>query len=200
MAALHSRVVWEDSWRLRVDTVQLPNGRTIERAAVEHPGSVVLVPLLEHSKLASALSPQPSSFTLQPSSFDPHVLMLRQYRFTLQQSILELPAGTRDWEEPWLECAQRELREETGYRAAEFIPLGHVWPAPGITGEEMAIFLALGLTADPLPADEDEEIVLEVLALTELVEMAVDGRLQDAKSAVAILRTAAYLSGNPLGR
>jgi ADP-ribose pyrophosphatase len=160
---------------MRVDTVQLPNGRTIERAAVEHPGSVVLVPLLER---ASELQ----------------ILMLRQYRFTLQEAILELPAGTRGWGEPWLDCAQRELREETGYRAAKFISLGRVWPAPGITDEEMAIFLATELTADPLPADEDEEIMVEAVALAELAAMAMDGRLQDAKSVVAILRTAAHLS------
>ncbi len=175
MLPLHSRIIWEKNWRLRVDTVQLPNGRTIERAAVEHPGSVVLVPL-------------------QGKEGEPHILALRQYRFTLQQHILELPAGTREWNEPWLDCAQRELREETGYRAAEFIPLGHVWPAPGITDEEMAIFLAKGLTADPLPADEDEEITVEAVALPELAAMAMDGRLQDAKSVVAVLRAAAYLT------
>jgi ADP-ribose pyrophosphatase len=192
MTILHTRVVWEDSWRLRVDKVQLSNGRTVERAAVEHPGSVVLVPLLDYSKPSSAPGPQ-------PSSFGPQILMLRQYRFTLQRTILELPAGTRGWGEPWLECAQRELREETTYRAADFTSLGHVWPAPGITDEEMAIFLATGLTPDPLPADEDEEIVIEAVALAQLVEMAVDGRLLDAKSVVAILRTAAYLGGNPWG-
>lgn len=175
MALLHSRVIWEKNWRLRVDTVQLPDGRTTERAAVEHPGSVVLVPLQERDGA-------------------PHILVLRQYRFTLQQHILELPAGTREWNEPWLDCAQRELREETGYRAAEFIPLGRVWPAPGITDEEMAIFLAKGLTADPLPADEDEEITVEAVALPELAAMAMDGRLQDAKSVVAVLRAAAYLT------
>jgi ADP-ribose pyrophosphatase len=188
-----SRILWEDSWRVRLHQLQLSNGRIVERAAVEHPGSVVLVPLVNQNLAESA-----SSFILQPSTLTPHILMVRQYRFTLQQTILELPAGTRHWEEPWLACAQRELREETGYRAAEFIPLGHIWPAPGITDEEMAIFLATGLTADPLPADEDEEIVIEAVGLAELAAMAIDGRLQDAKSAVAILRTAAYLrpSGN----
>jgi ADP-ribose pyrophosphatase len=188
-----SRILWEDSWRVRLHQLQLSNGRIVERAAVEHPGSVVLVPLVNQNLAESA-----SSFILQPSTLTPHILMVRQYRFTLQQTILELPAGTRHWEEPWLVCAQRELREETGYRAAEFIPLGHIWPAPGITDEEMAIFLATGLTADPLPADEDEEIVIEAVGLAELAAMAIDGRLQDAKSAVAILRTAAYLhpSGN----
>jgi ADP-ribose pyrophosphatase len=175
MTVLHSRIAWEGSWRVRVDTVQLPNGRTIERAAVEHPGSVVLVPLQENNA-------------------GPQIVMLRQYRFALEQAILELPAGTRGWDEPWLDCAQRELREETGYRAAEFVPLGHIWPAPGITNEEMAIFLATGLTADPLAADEDEEIVIEVVALEELTAMAVDGRLRDAKSIVAIIRTAAYFN------
>ncbi|MCI0394454.1 MAG: NUDIX hydrolase [Chloroflexi bacterium] len=167
---LNSRVVWQGkSWRLRVDTVALPDG-VIERGVVEHPGSVVLVPLLEEQ-----------------------ILMLRQYRPALEQTILELPAGTRGWDEAWLVCAQRELQEETGYRAGDFLPLGDVWPAPGMTDELMAFYLARDLSPAPLPADADEIIELQPMPLPELVTMALDGRLQDAKSVVGILRTAAHL-------
>ena len=136
-----SKPVWQqgDSWRLRLDTLQLPDGRTLEKAAVEHPGAVVLVPLW-------------------PSVNGPEVLMLRQYRHVLDQTILELPAGTRGWEEDWLACAQRELREETGHRAAKFTPLGQIWPAPGISDELMQLYLAEELTPAPLPVDEDVEM------------------------------------------
>ena len=97
-----ARVQWQGkSWRLRVVDQILPDGTTAEKGVIDHPGSVVIVPLDGEQ-----------------------VLMLRQYRLSLDQGILELPAGTREGDEPWLTCAQRELREETGYQAAEWISLG----------------------------------------------------------------------------
>lgn len=174
MEHLDSRVVWEGKWRVRVDTFRLADGRLYERGAIDHPGAVVLVPLLTDGDF-------------------PELLMLRQYRPALGNTILELPAGTRDPDEPWLVCAQRELQEETGYRAEALHPLGEVWAAPGLSNERMAIFLATGLAADPLPMDVDEDIMVERWALETLVEMALDGRLEDAKSVVAVLRTAQFL-------
>jgi ADP-ribose pyrophosphatase len=177
---IHSEPLWQqdDSWRLRLDTLQLPNGRSVKKAAVEHPGAVVLVPLW-------------------PSVHGPEILMLRQYRHVLNQTILELPAGTRGWNEDWLACAQRELREETGHRAEAFTPLGQIWPAPGISDELMQLYLAQGLSPAPLPGDEDEQIELTPMLLADLVEMAWNGRLQDAKSVVGILRTAYFLENQP---
>jgi ADP-ribose pyrophosphatase len=169
MERLSSRIVWEGKWRVRVDTLRLADGRLYERGLIDHPGAVVLVPLL-------------------PGDAGPQVLMLRQYRPALERTILELPAGTREAGEEWLICAQRELREETGHRAASLLPLGEVWAAPGVSNERMALFLADGLEPDPLPMDVDEEIAVEARPLAELVEMALDGRLEDAKSVVAILR------------
>ncbi len=175
-----SEPLWqqEDSWRLRLDTLQLPNGRSVQKAAVEHPGAVVLVPL-------------------QQAPHGPEILMLRQYRHVLGQTILELPAGTRGWDEAWHACAQRELREETGYRAETFTPLGQIWPAPGISDELMQLYLAENLSAAPLPGDEDEQIEVVPMLLSELVEMCWNGRLQDAKSIVGILRTAKRLNVLP---
>lgn len=175
-----SEPLWQqdDSWRLRLDMLQLPNGRILKKAAVEHPGAVVLVPL-------------------RPAASGPEILMLRQYRHVLDQTILELPAGTRGWEEDWLACAQRELREETGYRAETLTPLGRLWPAPGISDELMQLYLAQDLSPAPLPGDEDEAIELIPMPLAELVEMAWNGRLQDAKSVVGILRTSHYLRNQP---
>ncbi len=170
-----SRIVWQGKWRVRVDTFRLDDGRLYERGVIDHPGAVVVVPLL-------------------PGDDGPQVLMLRQYRPALNLTILELPAGTREGDEPWLECAQRELREETGQRAATFTALGEVWAAPGLTNERMAVFLAEGLSGDPLPMDADEQIVVEPWPLAELAVMALDGRLDDAKSVVGILRAARYLS------
>lgn len=175
MTSSEPTVVWQSkSWRLLTEELSTAGGERLTRGYIDHPGSVVLAPVQ-----------------------DDKVLMLAQYRLALHTTILELPAGTRGWDEAWLACAQRELREETGLRAARFIPLGAVWAAPGLSNEEMRLYLALDLTPDPLPQDADEMIEVRPIPLAQLVPQALDGRLTDAKSVVAILRVAAYL-GYPL--
>ncbi len=170
-----TQIVWQGkSWNLRLEPYTLANGVMVEKAFIDHPGAVVLVPLVETD-----------------NGYE--ILMLRQYRHALRQTILELPAGTRGWDEDWLLCAQRELQEETGFRAAKLESLGEFWPAPGVSNELMALYLARDLTPDPLPQDIDEEIEVVSLPLPELVAMAQNGRLQDAKSVVGILRAAAVL-------
>lgn len=180
MKIIASDIAWQgDAWHLQVDTVQLDDGTAVKRGHIVHPGAVVLVPL-------------------RPSADGQwEVVILRQYRLSLGQTILELPAGTRHWDEEWLTCAQRELREETGLRAAQFSSLGDVWPAPGLSDERMHIYLAQQLSPDPLPGDADEQISLQPMPLTTLVTMAQDGRLQDGKSVIALLRTAVYLQQTP---
>lgn len=168
--ALTSRIQWAGaSWRLRVHSVRDAQGAIVEKGIIEHPGAVILIPLMDNGD----------------------VLMLRQYRLSLDQTILELPAGTRGWREPWLDCAQRELREETGYRAQTFTELGSAWPAPGYSDETMRFYLAQSLSPAPLPPDADEEIAPHPMPLATLLEMALDGRLQDAKSVVGLVRLAA---------
>jgi ADP-ribose pyrophosphatase len=170
-----SKEVWTaDSWHLREMQVETPSGQVITKGMINHPGAVVLVPI-------------------RRSESGVELLMLRQYRLALAQTILELPAGTREWGEDFLACAQRELREETGYRADTFTELGQIWPAPGLSNEVLSLYLAEGLHADPLVGDVDELIEVVAMPLPELVAMAQDGRLQDAKSVVGVLRTAVYL-------
>jgi ADP-ribose pyrophosphatase len=181
-SGMGSRIAWQGrSWRLLVQTSQSSDGSIVERGMVEHPGAVVLVPV-------------------RKTGGDLEVLMLHQYRRVLDESILELPAGTREGQEPWLACAQRELREETGYRADHFQELGRCWPAPGLSNEVMSIYLATGLHPDPLPQDGDEIIEVRPFLLQELVEMALNGRLHDAKSVVGILRTAYFLQDKSLAQ
>lgn len=172
MAGRPSRTVWQGrSWRLKLVQQPLFDGTTQETGFIDHPGSVVIVPLMGK-----------------------HVLMLRQYRVALDETILELPAGTRGWDEDWLACAQRELREETGYRANTWKSLGKIWLAPGITNELMAVYLAADLAPDPLTGDPDEVIEVQQLPLKDLVQMASDGRLQDAKSIVGLHLAAVHLA------
>ncbi|MCA9979986.1 MAG: NUDIX hydrolase [Anaerolineales bacterium] len=170
---MKTSVIWQkpDSWRFEVGSATLPDGRVVERAQIRHPGAVVLVPLTADNQL----------------------LMLRQYRVAIAQTILELPAGTRGWDEDWELCAQRELREEAGYRAGKLTPLGDIWPAPGASDELMRLYLMQDLTADPLPQDDDEWLEVVPMPLVDLVAMAFDGRVQDGKSVVGILRTARLL-------
>lgn len=172
-SSANSFIAWQKagSWRLRVETAVLPDNSTQQQAFIEHPGAVVLVPLRDGLN-------------------GPELLMLRQYRCALDETILELPAGTRGWDEDWLICAQRELREETGHRAEIFTLLGEIWPAPGLSNELMRLYLATGLQPDPLPQDVDEEIEVVPFSLAELVAMADDGRIRDAKSIIGILRAA----------
>ncbi len=168
------RTIWgSEKWRLDGYELQKPDGSMVETAVVRHPGAVILVPIDENGD----------------------VLMLKQYRLPLDQTILEIPAGTRESkQEPWEECAQRELREETGFRAERFTNLGLLWPLPGTSDEELTLFMADRLVADPLPQDFDEEIEVVPMPLDKLCCMALDGRMQDMKSCVALLRVQAYLN------
>lgn len=171
-----AQIAWNGpSWRLRIHQLTLADGSVVKRGAIEHPGSVVLVPLRDSH-----------------AGFE--VLMLRQYRFAIGETILELPAGTRAWDENWLACAQRELREETGFRAERFTLLRELWPVPGLSDELMKLYLATGLHLDPLPAELDEELEVQPTLLTELVAMAQGGRLRDGKSIVGVLSAAVHLN------
>ena len=167
------RTAWQNNkWRLDIYELTKPDGKLVETAVVRHPGAVMMVPITAAGK----------------------VLMLKQYRLPLDQTILEIPAGTRESkDEPWLDCAQRELREETGFRAEHFVDLGILWPIPGSSDEEQKLFLATGLAHDPLPQDFDEQIEVVEMELDELCAMALDGRMQDSKSGLSLLRAKHYL-------
>ena len=169
----NSYTIWgkPDSWRLQGQRITRPDGVEVERAFMDHPGSVVMVPLLGDE-----------------------IVMIRQYRWALDQTILELPAGTRAWGEDIALCAQRELREETGYRAARLTPLGEIWPAPGFTNEILYFFLAEDLTHDPLPGDFDEHITLAPLSISTLETMLATHAVQDGKSIIGLQRALAWLA------
>lgn len=174
-----SNIVWEgSSWRLRVDTLMTPDGNVLDKGFIEHPGAVVLIPV-------------------QETAVSPEIIMISQYRRAINETILELPAGTREWDEDWLACAQRELREETGFRADKIILIGEFWPSPGLSNELMRLCLATGLHPDPLPGDIDEEIEVKPMLLNTLVDMAKNGQILDAKSIVGILKAADYLAKQP---
>jgi ADP-ribose pyrophosphatase len=158
-------------FKVRRDTLKTPDGRETKLEIVEHNGSVVLVPLDSEGNL----------------------LFVRQYRHAAGKNLLELPAGTRDGEEPFEECAARELREETGLEAGSLQKVGEFYLVPGYSTEFMAVFVATQLNENPLQADEDEFLQVEKIPWEQAVEMAEQGMLQDAKSLAGLLLARSYL-------
>jgi ADP-ribose pyrophosphatase len=121
------------------EDVTLPNGSRTELAMVRHPGSTAVVPLFD----------------------DNTVLMERQYRHAVGAYLLEIPAGTMEPGESPLGCAGRELAEETGYTAEEFIELSQVLILPAYSDEKIVVYLARGLKPSKLNLDQDE--IIEVV-------------------------------------
>lgn len=149
--------------RIECDTVQLPNGMRSTREVVRHPGAVAIIALQED-----------------------HVLLVRQYRYPITQETLEIPAGKLDAQEtPWA-CAQRELREETGYRGT-LEKISTFYTTPGFTDEIMHLFIARDLIWDPLTLDDDEFIGIERIPWAEAVRKAQHNEFNDAKTILGIL-------------
>ncbi|MGI8981025.1 MAG: NUDIX hydrolase [Pirellulaceae bacterium] len=148
------------------------------REIVRHPGAVVVLPLLE----------------------DGRVCLIRNYRISVKQTLIELPAGTLEPGEEPIQNAERELMEETGYRAAKLQQLHAFYLSPGILDERMHLFLATGLTAGETAREAGEEIDNLVVPWEEAVQMAVDGRIHDAKSIVGLLLVDRMLKSGQLPR
>jgi ADP-ribose pyrophosphatase len=163
-----STYLFQSRWyAVRQDALVSPAGNAIMYTVVEHPGFVVIVPLLS----------------------DGCVVMERIYRYPLQRVNLECPSGGLDGEAPEI-AARRELEEETGYRADRLIDLGKYAASSGISDEESSIFLATDVRADGVLRREiTEDIEIELIPLTDLRTMVLHGEIVDAPSALAILLT-----------
>jgi 8-oxo-dGTP pyrophosphatase MutT (NUDIX family) len=121
-------------------------------------------------------------------------IFVRQYRHAAGKDLLELPAGTRDGDEPYEECAAREIREETGMEAGKLQKVGEFFLAPGYSSEFMEVYLATHLKHNPLEADEDEFLTVEKYPVKQAIEMAERGEMPDAKSLAALLMVKPYLN------
>jgi len=151
---------------VRVDTVSLPNGNTAKREIVTHPGGVTVLPVDDNGD----------------------VYLVRQYRYAYGRHLLEAPAGKLESGENPLECAVRELSEETGASAKELIFLGDIYPSPGFCDESLYIYLATGLTFALAHPDEDEFLSVVKIPLAELYKKIASLEIHDAKTIVAALR------------
>lgn len=151
-------------FRLVQEELTLPNGFTTFLEVIRHPGAAALVALTE----------------------DQRVILLRQYRHAVGDFIWEIPAGTRRAGEDPMECAKRELAEETGYQASHLELLGEIVPVPGYSDERIYLFLARGLLPYPQHLDQDEVLEVHAVALERALEMIEKGQIQDAKSIVGL--------------
>ena len=171
---LESHVLYEGKIiRVRKDTALLPNGKQAPREVVEHPGGVGIVPL----------------------DSDGCVLMVRQFRYPLGKTLLEIPAGKMEPGEDPQVCAERELSEEAGASAGKLTYLGYAYVSPGFCDEAIHLYLAEDLTFGQTHPDEDEFLLPERIPLDQLVSMALDGTLIDGKSVIGVLKTALLRKG-----
>lgn len=150
-----------------LEKVTLPNGAIKNREIVRHPGAAAMVPLLDDGK----------------------VLLISQYRHAVGEFLWEIPAGTLELDEAAIECARRELVEETGYEASSFDKLAEILPAPGYTDEHIHIFLATGLKSVKQKLEDDEVLELQPMAFDTALEMITKGEIQDAKTIAGLLLT-----------
>ena len=159
-----------------VETVRNPAGATVELEMVRHPGAAAVIPIV--SELDSP---------------DPHVLLLRQYRYAADGFIWEIPAGVLEPGEAPEECARRELQEETGATARNIEHLTTVYTTPGFTDERIHLFLASGLSVSEQKLETDEVIDVVPRPLSEILEMIRDGEITDCKTIVGVLFVAGFL-------
>lgn len=150
---------------LKREQVVEPSGLTVTREIIVHPGSAVVLPVFP----------------------DGRILLIRQYRHAAGEYLWELVAGHKEPNETFVECAYRELIEETGYTAKKVRKLLAIFPSPGLLGERMEIFLATGLTKGAARPEDDERITSRILTLRETEHWIRTGKIRDAKSVSGIL-------------
>jgi ADP-ribose pyrophosphatase len=162
-----------------LDTVRYPNGSEGTLEMVRHPGASAVVPFLS-----------------DPAGPDPQVLLLRQFRYAAEAYLYEIPAGRLDPGESPLDCAARELKEETGCSAENIQPLTTVYTTPGFIDEKIHLFMASGLTQGTTAHEADELIELVTLPISRVLSLIEQGEIVDGKTIVALLYAAGFRLGN----
>jgi ADP-ribose pyrophosphatase len=138
----------------------LDNGVTSEMDFIQHPGAAAMVPMINNEE----------------------VVLIKQYRHAIRQFIWEIPAGTLDAGESPLNCARRELIEETGYSADDWHHLGTITPLPGCSDESIHIFLASDLKVAGQKLDHDEMLNVHSIKLNDALQMILTGEICDGKT------------------
>ncbi len=152
-------------FRVTYDKAIDPDGFEIKRAIVQHGGSAVMMPVDEKGR----------------------ILLVRQYRLPARQFLWEVPAGRVDPGETFLQAAKRELREETGLKAAKWTKLASFYVSPGFLSEKMTVYAAEHLTAGEQKPMDDERIEMRWFTQSEIESMIDSQKIEDAKTIVAFL-------------
>ncbi|MBR5542758.1 MAG: NUDIX hydrolase [Oscillospiraceae bacterium] len=156
---------------VRKDTVECPDGRVSTREVCEHCDGVAVLPVTD----------------------DGEAILVSQFRYPFKKEITEAPAGKVDPGEGHLECAVRELSEETGYTAENLSYLGFVYPSPGCFTERIHLYIARGLSEGDAHPDEGEILEVRKYKLQNALDMVLSGEISDAKTQILILRAAREL-------
>lgn len=166
MKVIQTEVLYQGRLRAIRQVIENEVGKRFQHETIEHPGAVVILPLLP----------------------DGRIVCVSQYRHSLGAQILELPAGTLEKGEEPAVCAHREIMEEIGMAARDLTPLGTLFPAPGFCTEVQHLFVARDLYEQSAEPDEDEEIVTVPMSVREFESAIIDERLSDAKSIALFMR------------
>jgi ADP-ribose pyrophosphatase len=151
--------------RVAVESLQRPDGRTATKELILHPGAVAILPLVDAD----------------------HLCLVRNFRFPLNETLWEIPAGTLEPGEEVLHAAQRELAEESGYRAASWEKLTAFYPSPGVLNEVLHLYVARELTPGAMCLEPDEQMEPQTVSLTQALAWVHDGTIRDAKTIIALL-------------
>ena len=158
---------------VRADRARLPDGKVAVREYITHPGAVVIIPLLDNGEL----------------------VLERQHRYPLHRDFYELPAGKIDRGEDPLQCAQRELLEETGYSAKKWRYITTLYPCIGYSDEKLLYYLAEDLTFTSASLDDGEHIEVFTLTLAAAVDWVRTGKITDNKTVSGLLWAEKVLRG-----
>ncbi|MCL5771253.1 MAG: NUDIX hydrolase [Actinobacteria bacterium] len=160
--------------KLFFDNVILPNNKIATREKVWHPGAVAIVPL----------------------TVENDIILIKQYRYPVGETLVEIPAGKLDKNEIPIDCARRELQEEVGAVGGNLVHLTSFYTTPGFSNEYLHLFLAINFEKKQNNPDEDEFLQIIKIPIKSSVDWIFEGKIKDAKSIIGILLTNEYIKNN----